>query len=89
MSGWPLDPARLMPIEEDIEENYIQPGLDIFQQPSQSSGIMHTNITQMDITRQANEDARRSDLIEAAASSSSQVADCRANPTSIPRRTMA
>ena len=89
VDSWPLDPARLMPIHEDVEELYIQPGLDVFQQPCQSSSIIYTNITQMDTTRQVNEDARRSDTFEAAASSSSQVADCRSSVTSIPRRTMA
>ena len=86
MKKWPCDPDGLQPIpEESISDLYIHPGTDVFQQPSHNPSILHENITHMDVARQNNEDARRNDIIQAA-SSSSQVRDCR-SVLSIPRRT--
>ena len=88
VSRWPCDPLCLPTIaEEVVNDHYIKPGLDVFQQPRHSPNIIHQITIQIDAIRQRNRDTRKRDRLELAASSSVQAQDCRAASLNIPRRT--
>ena len=89
VSQWPSESQpSLLPIAEDsVDELYIQPGTDIFQRPSQDSGILNNINSSIGLIRQANKDAMRHDMVMAASSSSVQVQDC-GSTISIPKRTV-
>ena len=87
VKSWPQDNILQPIVEETHHDLYIQPGTDVFQQPSHDSGILNNISSSIGLIRQASKDAMRNDMIMAASSSSVQVQDC-GSTISIPKRTV-